>query len=92
MSTATLKTIKTNGKIIGTINRHHIENLQSFLEVTGGERRLAGLYFYMKLDYLISLAGDVSDDFLSKRPHLYSQIQEKKDDGFARVHRQIFFF
>ena len=85
MSTAILKTIKTNGKTIGTINRHTIENLQSFLEATAGTRRLAGLYFYMKLDYLISLAREVSDDFLSKRPHLYSQLQEKKDGGLART-------
>ena len=85
MSTATLKTIKTNGKIIGTINRHHIENLQSFLEVTGGERRLAGLYFYMKLDCLISLACEVSDDFFSKRPHLYSHLQDSKNVELARI-------
>ncbi len=85
MSTAILKTIKTNGKTIGTINRHTIENLQSFLEATAGTRRLAGLYFYMKLDCLISLAREVSDDFLSKRPHLYSQLQEKKDGGLART-------
>ena len=85
MSTDILKTIKTNGKTIGTINRHTIENLQSFLEATAGTRRLAGLYFYMKLDCLISLAREVSDDFLSKRPHLYSQLQEKKDGGLART-------
>ena len=79
------KTEKTNGKRAATIPRHTIENLQSFLQVTEGARRLAGLYFYMKLDYLISLAGDVADDFLSKRPHLYSQIKEKKDGGFAPI-------
>ena len=67
------------------ITRHNIENLQSFLEATPGARRLAGLYFYMKLDYLISLAGDVSDDFFSKRPHLYSRVQDNNAGGLARI-------
>jgi len=79
------RTEKTNGKRAGTMPRHTIENLQSFLQVAAGARRLAGLYFYMKLDCLISLAREVSDDFLSKRPHLYSQLQEKKDGGLAPV-------
>jgi len=79
------KTERTNGKRAGTIPRHTIENLQSFLQVTAGARRLAGLYFYMKLDSFISLAREVSYDFLSKRPHLYSQLQEKKDGGLAPV-------
>jgi len=80
-----IKTEKTNGKRAGTIPRHTIENLQSFLQVTAGARRLAGLYFYMKLDCLISLACEISYGFFSKRPHLYSQIQEKKDGGLARI-------
>ncbi|MCH8874799.1 hypothetical protein IH824_18900, partial [candidate division KSB1 bacterium] len=78
------KTEKTNGKRAGAMPRHTIENLQSFLQVTAGARRLAGLYFYMKLDYLISLAGDVSDDFFSKRPHLYSRVQDNNAGGLAR--------
>ncbi|MCH7679971.1 hypothetical protein IID10_11525 [candidate division KSB1 bacterium] len=54
-------------------------------EVTAGARGLAGMYFYMKLDCLISLAGKVSDDFFSKRPHLYSQLQARKDVDLARI-------
>jgi len=85
MKTATLKTKKTNGKTAGRIPRHTIKNLQPFLEVTKGARSLAGLYFYMKLDCLISLAGDISNDFFSKRPHLYSGVQDNKDVELARI-------
>ena len=85
MNTHTPKTKKTNGKTAATIPRHNIKSLQSFLEATKGPRRLAGLYFYMKLDCLISLACEVSDDFFSKRPHLYSKAQDNEDVVLARI-------
>ena len=85
MQTTSLEPKKPNGKTAGRIHGQNIENLQSFLEITKGARRLAGLYFYMKLDFLISLACEVSDDFFSKRPHLYSRVQDNKDVELARI-------
>jgi hypothetical protein len=56
-----------------TIADHYIKDLQTFDQVTGDPRQVAGLYFYMLLDCLVELAYKVSKDFF-KRPHLYTQL------------------
>ncbi len=53
-----------------SLTNHKISDLNSFNQVTGDPRQVAGLYFYSVLDCLVDLAYKVSYDFF-QRPHLY---------------------
>jgi hypothetical protein len=55
---------------MSTIQKREVSDLESFNEVTGEGRELAGLYFYSVLDFLVDLAELVSRDFFV-RPHLF---------------------
>jgi len=52
---------------------YRISDLNTFGEVTGEPRQIAGLYFYQILDCLVDLAYKVSVDF-RKRPQLYQAL------------------
>jgi hypothetical protein len=58
--------------------------LESFKEVTGEPRQIAGLYFYQLLDCLIDLAYQVSADFYA-RPQLYRRLGEPTPAALARL-------
>jgi hypothetical protein len=57
---------------------YRIRNLATFTDVTSGDRRLAALYFWHKLDCLVELGYAVSCDFF-KRPHLYLDLEGARD-------------
>lgn len=87
-----------------TITDYRIRDIQSFNEATTTPRQVAGLYFFMVLDFIIDLAYAVSHDFFA-RPHLYTDLDSdivstlarlKGQYGFnefivAKDHRQIVF-
>jgi hypothetical protein len=52
---------------------HVIDDAESFHAVAGEPRQVAGLYWYMLMDPLVSLAHAVALDFF-RRPHLYTAI------------------
>jgi hypothetical protein len=57
---------------------YRIRDLATFTAVTSGDRRLAALYFWHKLDCLVELGYAVSCDFF-KRPHLYLELEGPRD-------------
>ena len=52
---------------------HQIQDLASFKKATSNSHRVAGLYFFYKLDCLIDLAYKVSHDFYD-RPELFLKL------------------
>jgi hypothetical protein len=52
---------------------HKITGFNSFKEVTGDPRQVAGVYFYSLLEPLVEIAHAVSRDFFA-RPHLYTDL------------------
>lgn len=60
-------------KKVTSIPDHRIKDLDSFKQVTGEPRQIAGLYFYQLLDCLVELAYKVSADF-RRRPQLYQEL------------------
>ena len=73
---------------------YRILDLESFQDVTGDPRQIAGLYFYQQLDCLVDLAHKVSYDFFM-RPHLYINLgQDPKAERtlpqiLARLHARF---
>ena len=72
----------------------YIDSLESFQGFTGDPHQVGALYFYKKLDCLVTLAYKVSHDFF-KRPHLYTNLgadKSDKDEPFssliAKLHAQ----
>ena len=63
---------------------HQISDLKSFEAVTTNQYRVAGLYFFYKLDCLIDLAHEVSHDFYD-RPELFTDLGDVAPT-IARLH------
>jgi len=66
------------------IPNHPIQDFESFKAATGDAHRVAGLYFFYKLDCLIDLAHKVSHDFYD-RPELFTDLAGA-NQTIARLH------
>jgi hypothetical protein len=69
---------ETDIAVAAPIPDYRIRDLATFTTVTSGDRRLAALYFWHKLDCLVELGYAVSCDFF-KRPHLYLELEGPRD-------------
>jgi hypothetical protein len=70
---------------VAAVPDYRIRNLDSFNAVTAGDRRLAALYFWYKLDCLVELAHLISGDFF-RRPHLYLDLRGTRPSKLAELH------
>jgi hypothetical protein len=59
---------------------YRIRDEDSFDAATREPRQIAGLYFYLQLDFLVECAYRVGQDFF-RRSHLYSALKEKTPAG-----------
>jgi hypothetical protein len=77
------KTTTMNAANAITIPDHKIEDFDSFKTATSDSHRVAGIYFFHKLDCLIDLAFKVSHDFYD-RPELFTKLTDLAGGSIAQ--------
>jgi hypothetical protein len=70
-------------------DRASFDRITGVDQITGADRRVAGLYAYAKLDRLVDLACKVAADFFA-RPHLYTDLADPEmPTRLAQLHSRI---
>lgn len=67
------------------MRERQITDFSSFETVTGGDKGLAALYFWLKLDPLVELAFAISSDFFA-RPKMYRALSDDIAEELAVFH------